>query len=233
MPPPPVLAAHRHQLLSSRRQVISDSMSCIFKQEGGPFSPKEHLRGPQSNAVRSKSQRTMHRFFRSLVSRNLGCMHLGVQRKEGRKEGRLGTSLGGTAIFPLVALLLQYRCRNMLMRAVLDVPPYASCARLHTSRTQSTIPPVPFPHPEPPALAAAPVVSPTTAGGSIVVFVDKISGADILLEQFGGAPLAVRGEDGVAAFWVRAHARIEELRPSRGFDNNAPLHKIVQGRNEL
>lgn len=34
----------------------------------------------------------------------------------------------------------------------------------------------------------------TPTGGSVVVFVDKISGADILLEQFGGSPLVVRND---------------------------------------
>lgn len=45
-----------------------------------------------------------------------------------------------------------------------------------------------FPPGENPFSSAAP----TSAEGSVAVFVDKLSGADILLEQFGGSPLAVR-----------------------------------------
>eukprot|EP00903_Cladosiphon_okamuranus_P009435 g8995.t1 len=37
---------------------------------------------------------------------------------------------------------------------------------------------------------APPVAAPTSTGGAVAVFVDKISGADILLEQFGGSQLA-------------------------------------------
>lgn len=42
-----------------------------------------------------------------------------------------------------------------------------------------------------------PSAAPTSTEGSVAVFVDKLSGADILLEQFGGSPLAV----GEARVW--------------------------------